>query len=144
MPSWHGVADWILAGNVTAAGDTACQYLQGQKGYTDYLNEAGYACGLASKWHLSDSQTPQKGFSHWYAHQAGGGPYYNAPMVRNGQLVTESGYLTDAITEDAVDFIKKQSASAQPFYLQVGYTAPHTPWTNSPPGICGFISGLCL
>lgn len=133
MPSWHGVADWIRAGNVTNAGDTACQYLQGQKGYTDYLNEAGYACGLSGKWHLGDSQTPQQGFSHWYAHQAGGGPYYNAPMVRDDQMVTEPGYLTDSITQDAVDFIKKQAGSAQPFYLQVGYTAPHTPWINSHP-----------
>ncbi|NLX82198.1 MAG: sulfatase-like hydrolase/transferase [Clostridiales bacterium] len=130
MPSYHGVADWIRAGNISAHGDSACQYLKGQKAYTQHLQEAGYVCGLSGKWHLGDSQTPQQGFAHWYAHQSGGGPYYGAPMIKNGELIAEPGYVTDAITKDAIQFIQTQSGCGQPFYLQVAYTAPHTPWTG--------------
>ena len=130
MPSAHGVADWIRRGNVDAGGDAAMDYLQGLTGYTLHLEQAGYTCGLSGKWHLGDSIRPRQGFSHWYAHTAGGGPYYGAPMVRDGQCTREPGYLTDAITDDAIQFIQEQAGSGRPFYLQVGYTAPHTPWTG--------------
>lgn len=133
MPSMHGVADWIRKGNVTAPGDVAITYLEGFTCYTQLLAQAGYACGLSGKWHLGDSQRPQQGFSHWYVHQRGGSSYYDAPMVRDGQLITEPGYLTEAITRDACQFIQRQAGSGLPFYLQVAYTAPHTPWVNSHP-----------
>lgn len=131
MPSAHGVADWIRQGNVDSGGDTATDYLQDLTGYTVHLQQAGYTCGLSGKWHLGDSARPQQGFSHWYAHAAGGGPYYGAPMIKDGQLTSEPRYLTDAITQDAIRFIQNQATSGRPFYLQVGYTAPHTPWTGN-------------
>ena len=130
MPSAHGVADWIRRGNVDAGEDRAMDYLQGLTGYTVHLQQAGYTCGLSGKWHLGDSARPQQGFSHWYAHAAGGGPYYGAPMVRDGQVTSEPLYVTDAITADALSYIKAQQNTDRPFYLQVGYTAPHTPWTG--------------
>lgn len=129
IPSQHGVHDWICEGNM---GENAIQYLQGQTAYTELLADNGYVCGLSGKWHLGDSINPQKGFSHWYVHQFGGGSYYNAPMIRDGQPVNEPGYITDLITDDAIDFLAKQSAE-QPFYLSVHYTAPHTPWINNHP-----------
>ncbi len=132
MPSMHGIADWLRLGNVAAGGDEPIEYLKGQTSYPQLLQESGYVCGLSGKWHLGDSQRPQQGFSHWYCHQRGGGPYYDAPMVRDGQLITQEGYLTDAITDDACAFIT-QHAGAQPFYAHVAYTAPHTPWLNSHP-----------
>ena len=133
MPSAHGVADWLRLGNVNAGGDTAVEYLRGHTCYTQHLAQAGYVCGLSGKWHLGDSQRPQQGFSHWYCHQRGGGPYYNAPMVRDGQLIAQEGYLTDAITQDACRFIREQAGAGRPFYAHVGYTAPHTPWLNNHP-----------
>ncbi|WP_062105932.1 sulfatase-like hydrolase/transferase [Bacillus niameyensis] len=129
IPSQHGVHDWIRDGNI---GENAVEYLQGQTAYTEILAENDYVCGLSGKWHLGNSLSPQKGFSHWYVHQRGGGPYYNAPMIRNGELINEPGYLTDAITDDALQFLEKQNGE-QPFYLSVHYTAPHDPWINSHP-----------
>ncbi|GHH97828.1 sulfatase-like hydrolase/transferase [Neobacillus kokaensis] len=129
IPSQHGVHDWIREGNV---GSNRIAYLSGQTAYTEILAESGYVCGISGKWHLGDSLAPQKGFSHWFVHQSGGGYYYNAPMVRNGELVNESGYLTDVITDDALAFLEKQDSN-QPFYLSVHYTAPHDPWINSHP-----------
>jgi len=103
--------------------------------YTDVLSQAGYTCALSGKWHLGASDRPQHGFAFWYAHQQGGGPYRDAPMVRDGQLVTEPGYVTDAITDEAVRFLDTRDGQAGPFYLSVHYTAPHSPWTGHPQDI---------
>ncbi|SHE12522.1 Arylsulfatase [Chlamydia abortus] len=129
IPSQHGVHDWIRGGSV---GERPIEYLQGQKAYTEILAENGYLCGLSGKWHLGDSVRPQKGFTHWYVHQTGGSEYYNAPMIRDGKPINEPGYLTDVITDDALQFLEAQDGS-RPFYLSVHYTAPHSPWIDNHP-----------
>lgn len=129
IPSQHGVHDWLNVGDV---GPNAIRFLEGEVGYTDILARNGWTCALSGKWHLGDSQIPQHGFSHWFAHQRGGGPYHDAPMVRNGQLVNEPGYVTDAITDEAVMLIDRYADAEIPFYLSVHYTAPHSPWTGHP------------
>lgn len=130
IPSQHGILDWIAEGSV---GENSIEYLNGQLAYTDVLAQNGYTCGLSGKWHLGDSIKPQKSFSHWYVHQMGGGPYYNAPMIRNGELINEPDYITDVITNDALNFIDTHSNDQNPFYLSVHYTAPHSPWINQHP-----------
>ncbi|GIP34865.1 sulfatase-like hydrolase/transferase [Paenibacillus sp. J2TS4] len=129
IPSQHGVHDWIREGNV---GERPIEYLKGQRAYTEILAEQGYICALSGKWHLGDSVRPQKGFTHWYVHQTGGSDYYNAPMIRDGQFIHEPEYLTDVITDDALQFLDDQQGE-QPFYLSVHYTAPHSPWIDSHP-----------
>ena len=130
IPSQHGILDWIKEGNV---GDQALEYLAGQPAYTDFLASHGYSCGISGKWHLGDSLKPQKSFTHWFVHQRGSGPYYNAPMIRDGRLKEEPGYVTDVITDDAPRFLEKCAQQDRPFYLSVHYTAPHTPWLDSIP-----------
>ena len=129
IPSQHGVHDWLKEGNIGAG---AIRYLEGETCYTDVLARCGWTCGLSGKWHLGDSQIPQHGFTDWYAHQLGGGPYHDAPMVRSGQLVTEPRYVTDAITDEALVLLDRYAEAADPFYLGVHYTAPHSPWTGHP------------
>ena len=132
IPSQHGVHDWIREGNV---GPDAAEYIKGEVCYTDVLVQHGWRCGISGKWHLGASQIPQHGFCHWYVHQKGGGPYNNAPMVRDGQLLNEPGYVTDAITDDALEFLEAHAGQEAPFYLSVHYTAPHSPWTGHPQDI---------
>ena len=133
IPSQHGVHDWLAAGNMPADPRGPIRYLDGKPAYTDVLAANGYTCGLSGKWHLGDSLAPQHGFSHWYAHQRGGGPYYNAPMIRDGAPYEEPAYVTDAITDDAIGFIESQADAGGPFYLSVNYTAPHSPWIDNHP-----------
>ena len=132
IPSQHGVHDWIRGGNI---GSDAIEYLKELRGYTDVLHEGGYDCSISGKWHLGDSRRPQKSFSHWYVHQRGGGSYHGAPMVREGDFVSEAGYITEAITDDALSVLAKraQETDRRPFYLSVHYTAPHSPWLNEHP-----------
>jgi len=136
IPSQHGVHDWLRGGNMADDGDgagRAIEYLRGMTGYSDVLAANGYVCGFSGKWHMGDSIRPQKGFSHWYAHAYGGGPYYGAPMIRDGEKYTEDKYVSDAITDDALEFIDSQNGASGPFYLSVHYTAPHSPWIDSHP-----------
>lgn len=128
ISSQHGVHDWIHGGNV---GPDAVRYMEGETAYTDIMAKHGYVCGLSGKWHLGDSQHPQFSFNHWYAHQKGGGPYYNAPMVREGKLENEPGYVTNLITDDALKFL--EASADKTFYLSVHYTAPHSPWIDNHP-----------
>ncbi len=132
IPSQHGIHDYLSGGN-GGAEQESIEFLKEHRGYTDVLAENGYTCGLSGKWHLGAGMLPQKGFSFWYTHQKGGGPYYNAPMIRNGKLVQEPGYITDVITDEAIHFLDEQKGSEKPFYLSVHYTAPHSPWMNCHP-----------
>ena len=132
MPSRHGVHDWIRGGNY---GEDAATYLEGQVTYIDLLAQHGWTCGISGKWHLGNSALPQHGFSHWFVHEKGGGPYNDAPMIRDGELFEAPGYVTDVITDDALGFIDRHAGDESPFYLSVHYTAPHSPWTGHPQDI---------
>lgn len=127
LPSQHGIHQWLHDENMGAG---AREYLAGEVGYTQVLADHGYVCGLSGKWHMGDSLRPQQGFSFWYAHQQGGGPYHNAPMIRDGVPYLEPGYITEVITDEALGFLDRQQG--QPFFLHVTYTAPHSPWTGHP------------
>ena len=129
IASQHGVHDWIREGNT---GEAAALYLAGEVAYTDVLSRDGWLCGISGKWHLGHSQLVQHGFEHWYVHQKGGGDYNDAPMIRDGELIAEPGYVTDAITDDALVFLDRHGNGERPFYLSVHYTAPHSPWTGHP------------
>ena len=130
IPSRHGVHDWIQGGNLPP---DAIGYLDGLRCSPEILAEAGYTCGISGKWHLGDSLRPQAGLSHWFVHQRGGGDYNDAPMVRDGKPVNEPGYVTDVITDGALEFL--DANAGHPFYLSVHYTAPHSPWTGHPQDI---------
>lgn len=136
IPSQHGVHDWLCAGNTVQKHEPAgtgelVEYLEGQPGYTDFLAGAGYTCALSGKWHLGDSHHPQKNFEFWKVHAKGAGPYYNAPMVRDGEVYQDPGYVTDVITDNALEFLESRKGNPRPFYLSVHYTAPHSPWDRN-------------
>lgn len=127
IPSRHGVHDWLAGRQI---GSDGIDFLAGQPLLTDVLADAGYRCGLSGKWHLGANDQPRKGFVHWFAHQFGGGPYYGAPVVRDRQLMTEPGYLTDAFADDAAAFIATEATNDEPFWASLHFTAPHSPWTD--------------
>ena len=138
-PSQHGIHDWIRAGNLPAAqcpkpfmdDNSAIEYLAGLPSYTQILAENGYTCGLSGKWHLGDSMQPQQGFRFWRVIPYGGSDYYGAAILRDGVMTVDDRYLTDVITEGALEFLEKQGQGDQPFYLSVHYTAPHSPWDRN-------------
>ena len=149
IPSRHGVLDWLRGGNVErealegleshryfresfASEHGAIGYLDGQVCYTDLLAENGYELRLAGKWHLGDSLRPQHGFTGWHTIARGGCHYYGSDIVQDGQIAWIEQYITDWITERALDDLDELLERPEtPWYLSVHYTAPHSPWDYS-------------
>ena len=144
IPSQHGVHDWIRSGSLDkeklgekkndpyySNEDRPIQYLEGLRTYTDILSENGYTCALAGKWHLGDSMTPQHGYSKWFTIGRGGCYYYNADVIENGEIYYENRYITDVITNKAIEYIEELSSKEEPYYINVNYTAPHDPWDEN-------------
>lgn len=129
MPSQHGVLDWIRNGNGEKKGEMPIEYLEGIIGYTELMNQAGYTCGISGKWHLGATGHPQKGYSHWFVTLGGSGTYQDACVYQGTELIQTKGYLTDIITDDALAFIDEccDTNPGNPFYLNLTYTAPHSP-----------------
>lgn len=125
-PCQHGIHDWLRFENTHRP--RYC--LQEETLITDVLSKHGYDCGLAGKWHLGDSMRVHPSFSYWFTIAEGSSPYQDAPAIFNGKKVDTKGYLTDRITDHAVEFI--ESRKEKPFFLLVTYNAPHTPYNGHP------------
>jgi arylsulfatase A len=99
----------------------------------EVFREAGYATGCFGKWH-NGAQTPTdpngQGFGEFVGIVGGGcAIYFDSPeYYRNcqpWQPETATGYITDFLTEQAIDFIRSKRRSSWLCY--VPYNAPHTP-----------------
>ncbi len=130
--SQHGVHDWIRR---DPAGDMAGSFLDGQVTYADALAANGWSCGLFGKWHLGEQELADHGFDYHFFRLYGGGDYNDAPFIRNGVREETTGYVSDVITDDAIDWISARAAEGDPFYASVHYTAPHSPWYGHPQDI---------
>jgi arylsulfatase A-like enzyme len=130
LPSQNGVHDWISGGNGCV--DRGIDYTRYEVAYSDVLAAHSYTCAISGKYHLGDQQQMQHSFKHWFVHQKGGASYINPPMVKELQCVNIDGYVTDIITDDAINFMTDyvKSGSKDPFYLSVHYTAPHSPYVG--------------
>ncbi len=102
------------------------------------LQAVGYDTCLVGKWHLGshpDDGPQHFGFEHSYGSLAGGvGPWnhrykegpFSETWHRGGQLLRESGHVTDLLCREAVDWIQARAADV-PFFLYVPMTAVHLP-----------------
>ena len=104
------------------------------------LKAAGYETALIGKWHLGylpEYGPIRHGFDEFYGILSGGVDYFSH-RVPSGKLdlhegnvtVDRVGYLTDLLTDRAVEYIRRHDE--QPFYLALHYTAPHWPWEGPP------------
>lgn len=109
------------------------------------LRASGYRTALVGKWHLGypPSFGPlRSGYEEFFGPMAGGVDYFThcaftgAHDLWQGhegveQEHVEIGYLTDLISEHAVDYVQRMALGAKagtPFFLSLHYTAPHWPW----------------
>ena len=101
------------------------------------IKQAGYATALFGKWHLgrSPQHLPNKhGFDSFFGITAGSADYIDHEhhtieepiLYENDKPVEREGYLTDLITDNAIDFIRKKHD--RPFFISLQYTSPHWPW----------------
>lgn len=96
----------------------------------EVFKKAGYATASFGKWH-NGMQYPYhpnaRGFDEFYGFCSGHwGEYFNSQFLEhNGELVRGNGYITDDLTNRAIDFIDKQQSN--PFFLYVPFNTPHAP-----------------
>ena len=98
--------------------------------FPQYLQKAGYQTSFFGKWHMgNDDDKPRKGFNHWESFK-GQGVYYNPELNVNGKQVQykDSTYITDLLTEHAIDWLKKRETE-KPFFLYLSHKAVHAPLT---------------
>jgi arylsulfatase A-like enzyme len=107
--------------------DNSAPLPQGLTFFPEYLQKAGYQTAFFGKWHMgNDSGDPQPGFNHWEGFR-GQGEYYNPRINTNGKWIQygDSTYVTDLITEHAIDFIKKQQVNNKPFFVYLSHKGVH-------------------
>ena len=100
----------------------------GQQTFPKLLQKAGYQTAIVGKWHLA---TDPRGYDYSEI-LVGQGPYYNPPMIRNGERVSHTGYTTNIITDLALDWLTKQRDPDRPFMLMYQHKAPHRNWQPGP------------
>ncbi len=91
------------------------------------LQAGGYETSIIGKWHLGSEPT---GFDHWEV-LPGQGLYYQPDFRTPQGLHIEDGYVTDVITDKAIQWLDEQRDISRPFLLMVQHKAAHREW--SPP-----------
>jgi arylsulfatase A-like enzyme len=107
-----------------------------------WLRNAGYRTGFVGKflngYARSIGAAPAPGFDSWFAMQK---PRYYHYRVSNQGTIRQFGsnrheYATDVFTRQAKRFIHSSALGSDPFFLWLGYHAPHI-GSEPAAGVCG-------
>jgi arylsulfatase A-like enzyme len=107
------------------------------------LKGNGYETSLVGKWHLGwkpEFGPNRHGFDEFFGILSGAADYFthrgdapgSAPgapapdLWENLTLIERTGYLTDLMSDKAVEIVGR--ARTKPFFLSLQYNAPHAPW----------------
>ena len=108
-----------------------------------YLKDAGYQTGIVGKWQLGAAppfNPLNRGFDYFYGFLGGEHNYFEVdgahsgpsqaiisylPLNENRSATGFDGYLTDVLTDHAIEFVHENRD--EPFFLYLAYNAPHTP-----------------
>lgn len=111
-----------------------------EKTIADYLDPLGYTSIILGKWHLgnADRYHPlHRGFDEFYGFRGGARSFF--PLTQKqaadkpedrmergiGVYEEPEKYLTDAIADEACDFMERNQK--KPFFMYVSFNAVHTP-----------------
>ena len=88
------------------------------------MQQNGYQTAIIGKWHLVSDPT---GFDYWRI-LPGQGHYYNPEFINNGIREKHNGYVSDLITDFALQWLEEERDATEPFCLMVHHKAPHRNW----------------
>jgi len=134
---------------IGAMTDWTIDNTQGYKGYltkhsvtiAQALKQNDYNTYISGKWHVGDNPENfplQRGFDRFFGIVIGACSYFNPRPYRifskvgvyNDSSVYKTPndfYMTQAITDNALQYLNMQKNSQNPFFLYMAYTAPHWP-----------------
>lgn len=108
--------------------NTTCVFDSTQQTFPKLLQKAGYQTALVGKWHLESLPT---GFDFWEI-IPGQGDYYNPDFIvpdgDNIKTIQRQGYLTNIITDEAIDWMENKRDKDKPFCLLIHHKAIHRNW----------------
>lgn len=127
----HMVSDYGLPGY---RGDLNQQCVT----FGEALKPAGYTTLMSGKWHVTPvvegdkhNWPRQRGFDRYYGTIHGAGSFYDpVTLTRENEPIEPEGddyYYTDAISDNAAQFIEEYGRQENPFFMYVPYTSPHWP-----------------
>lgn len=105
-----------------------------------YLQKAGYQTAFFGKWHMGfDTDAPRPGFDKWVSFK-GQGTYFPTEQLSperiaegdrqmlnvDGKAVKRTGYITDELTDYAMDWLEKGRDKSKPFFLYLSHKAVHS------------------
>ena len=106
-----------------------------------WLKDSGYRTAIFGKWHLGYAPefTPNAhGFDQFVGHHQWTVDYYrhqteqgDPGLYENDHLTSRDGYLTDVLTNEAIEFI--DANASDPFFVTLAYNAALPPY--QPPGL---------
>lgn len=102
------------------------------------LQEAGYETAFIGKWHMGETDEPQRGFDHWAVFK-GQGTYWPdgrgtsrlVPQTdytgfnENGTRRPQRGYITDELTDMAIEWLGGRDPD-KPTFLYLSHKAVHS------------------
>jgi arylsulfatase A-like enzyme len=93
--------------------------------FPQLLHDAGYQTAMFGKLHFGNSP---KGFDEFKI-LPGQGVYYNPDFItKNEDTIRVNGYVTDIITDMAINWLDKERDAEKPFMLFFLHKAPHREW----------------
>ena len=143
-PHEAGMADMVVTGPEKSVPGPYQGYLNNQcVTIAEVLKKAGYYTAAVGKWHVGEERPHwpiDRGFDNYIGLISGAANYFDitrtkAPGVKRvfardstAYIPPEKGfYMTDFITNSAIDYLKIAKTKDQPFFLYLAYTAPHWP-----------------
>ena len=103
--------------------------------FPSYLQQTGYNTAFFGKWHMgSETDGPRPGFDKWVSFKGQGNYWpakaesaHSSPNLNvDGKPVPQQGYITDELTDYAMNWLQKERDPKKPFFLYLSHKGVHS------------------